>query len=104
MHWYKPLYMGEQAIKQKRKIIRAIKHQKFMPAACVIALSFNQKDLLDIYPVCALMHKQFPKEKLYIVGLAADKEEAFQVVTQIIDEVYQTTGALDIRSWFVNDR
>jgi hypothetical protein len=104
MQWYKPLYIGERACKQKRRMIHAIKYKKWTPTAYVITLSRNGKDLLDIYPSYVLLQKQFPREDLYVVGLAADKEEAFQVVIQIVDDVYQTTGALEIRSWFVHDR
>jgi hypothetical protein len=100
MKWYRPLYMGALAKKNKREIIRKIKSRKFMATACFICLALNEEELLEIYPVYTLVNKRFPVDDLYIVGIAANRFEAFRLVTKIVDDVYQKTGTVDVRGYF----
>lgn len=100
MKWYKPLYVGDMAKKQKREIIRNIKKRKFMACACFICLALNKEELLEIYPVYTLKHKRFPVDDLYILGIASTHGEAIELVTIIINEVYQKTGTVNVRQYF----
>ncbi|KIR01678.1 hypothetical protein P261_00492 [Lachnospiraceae bacterium TWA4] len=59
MDWHKPLYIGEIAKKNKRKIIHAIKARKIRVGAYFICLAFDQRELLEIYPVYVLKKKTF---------------------------------------------
>ena len=36
---------------------------------------------------------------MYIVGVASDKTEAFEVVRSIIEDVYLHTGGFDVRGY-----
>ena len=38
-------------------------------------------------------------DKIYIVGLASDRKEAFDVVRDIIEDVYVHTHGFDLRSY-----
>lgn len=100
MKWHKPLYVGEVAKKHKREIIRNIKKRKFMVRACFICLALNKEELLEIYPVYTLKHSRFPVDDLYILGIAQTYEEALELVTSMIDEVYQKTGTVNVRQYF----
>ena len=43
------------------------------------------------------MSKKIYKEReLLVIGLAGGREEAFEVVRTIVDEVYHATGGFDI--------
>ena len=38
-------------------------------------------------------------EEIYVVGLAKGRDEALNLVRDIIDEVYNATGGFDIREY-----
>ena len=98
MKWYKNLYMGETATDTKHKILRNVVKRRFSNNEYLITISANPDNLLDILPAEVLLQKHYKDntDKLYIVGIANGKEEALEVVRQIIDEVYTNTGEFDI--------
>ena len=68
LNWYKNLYVGDNAKKKQKKLIRKI----------------NQgAGVIDIY----------------LVTLAVNP--ANSLVEQIAEEVYEETGAMDIRGWLL---
>lgn len=96
MKWYDDLYVGSSIIKKTEKIKWKIRHNAGQIDIYVIALASNPQNLLDIIPAQELMQKAYPKKQLYVIGLARGFEEALEVVTQIIDEVYQKTGGFEV--------
>lgn len=99
MTWHENLYVGESIIHKTDKIKWKICHNAGQPSIYVIALASNEQNLLDIIPARELMQKGYPKQKLYIVGLAKGYEEAVEVAVSIVDEVYQATGSFAVRSY-----
>ena len=96
MKWYNNLYVGESIRHKAEKIKWKIRHNAGQIDIYVITKASNPQNLLDIIPAQELMQKAYPKEDLYIIGLAHGMSEAHELVKQIIDEVYQSTGAFDI--------
>lgn len=99
MKWYRHLYMGEQARKNKHKIVKKIRYNQPQIDIYVITLAQNQYDLLDIYPAYVLLQKYFQKQEYFIVGIAKGYKEALEVVTRIVMEVYTQTGTFDIKKY-----
>jgi len=96
MKWYDNLYVGESIRHKTEKIKWKIRHNAGQIDIYVIAKASNPQNLLDIIPAHELMQKSYPKKDLYIIGLAHGMSEAHELVKQIIDEVYQSTGDFDI--------
>lgn len=96
MKWYEHLYAGESIRHKTEKIKWKIRHNAGQINIYVIALASNPQNLLDIIPAQELMQKAYPKKDLYVLGLAHGMDEAYEVVKQIIDEVYQETGGFQI--------
>lgn len=99
MTWHENLYVGESIVHKTNKIKWKICHNAGQLSIYVIALASNEQNLLDIIPARELMQKGYPKQKLYIVGLAKGYEEAVEVAASIVDEVYQATGSFAVRSY-----
>lgn len=99
MKWYKNLYFGETLAPKARQIVNKIRKNKIVPGVFVIALASNAQNLLDIIPVWELMQKGYPAEQVRIIGLAQGKKEALEVVTAIVDEVYQATGDVKVQAY-----
>ena len=100
MKWYKNLYLGEGVQDHATKIINRIKKNKPTIDVYVIALASNADNQLDLIPSWELLQKGYPKENLRIIGLAQGKQEALQVVTDLVDEAYQKTGNANVLEYF----
>lgn len=103
MKWYKKLYLGENAEKQKYKVFGKIRKNKFQIDTYLISLAANSDDLLDILPANILLQPFYKNKKnvenIYIIGIAKGYDEALELVRAIVDEVYQSTGGFDIRGY-----
>lgn len=102
MKWYKDLFLGELISPNAKQVIKRIKKKQMTPGVYVIAFASNPVNLLDIIPAMELLQKGYPKEDLYIVGLAMGIKEAKEVVRQIVDEAYQSTGGVAIKEYLLS--
>ena len=103
MKWYKNLYLGEEIAPKARKIINKIKKNKPTIDVYVIALASNPQNQLDLIPSWELLQKGYPTDRVRVIGLAQGKKEALQLVTSLIDEVYQKTGDVKILEYLQNE-
>ena len=93
MKWYEDLYVGDSIEGKVNRIKWKINHH-------VIAFASNRQNLLDIIPAWELMQKSYPgKKEMQIIGLAKGYAEALELVRSIIEEVYQNTGDVDVKSY-----
>lgn len=99
MKWYKNLYVGESIEHKKKKVIWKIKHNAGMLHTYVITFPSNPDNLLDIIPTTDLMQKAYPKDKLMVIGIAGDYDEALELTRQIVDETYHETGRVDVHNY-----
>lgn len=98
MKWHHPLYMGEEAEKKRKKLMRQMERKHPSPGVYAVTLASNGTDLLDVLPSFMLMRDDiFERE---ILGLAVTKDEAYEVCEQIIMDVYKETGDFKVRSYF----
>lgn len=99
MKWYKKLYVSESIGKKANRIKWRIDHNAGTVSVYVIALSSNPDNLLDIIPAWNLMQAHYPRENVRIIGLARGYDEALELVRVIVDETYQSTSGVDVRSY-----
>ena len=76
LNWYKGLYVGNNAKKKKKKLIRKISQGAGVVDVYLITLAANHRDQLDIFPANELMQKARRKNCPVIVGLACGYWEA----------------------------
>lgn len=99
MEWYRELYTGDSIQGKTERIKWKIIHNAGQLQIYVIALASNPENLFDIIPSWELMQRHYPKRQMLIIGLAKGWDEAVEVVRQIITEVYENTGGVDIRKY-----
>lgn len=104
MIWNQNLYVGDSIVHKISRIKWKILHNAGQIDIYVITLASNQNNLLDIIPSRELLQKGYPKQNLYIVGLAKGYEEAVEVAASIVDEVYRNTGTFAVRSYLFGKR
>jgi lipoprotein NlpI len=102
MRWYHKLYIGKTARSKRYKIVWKVKHHAGMLGVYLITLSSNNENLLDIFDSSLILQPHYKREDMFIVGIACGYDEAVEVATQIIDELYRNTGDFDIRQYLTN--
>ena len=101
--WYPALYLDSVTKKNLRKIKRRMERRKINLRVYCIALASNEKNLLDIYSTNELLFRYYRQKDIKVIGLASSKESAIQLVADIVNDVYQQTGRLDVRTFFKED-
>lgn len=88
MVWYEHLYLGEIAAKKQYRILRKI-NKRLLSKAYVITLPANPANILEVHSYNELLQRHFETRNLFIVGLAHGKEEAMELVQDIIMDCYR---------------
>lgn len=101
MRFYKYLYVQEQLIKKKEKIIDKLKQKKILLRCHVIALASNPKNQLDIFDSKFLFQPGFPTEDMFVVGIVKSHEDAIEFVENLVKDVYNETKRTDVRSYIL---
>ena len=99
MKVYKKLYVGSNASKDKKKILRGLEKKELQPDIYAITLPAGKSDMLDIIPAFTLKYPLFKDVRvaeLYLVGIARGKTEAFDVVARIVEDTIKAGSAYDI--------
>ena len=104
MRWYKELYVSDTIGRKVNRIKWKIKHNAGTIGVYVISLSANPDNLLDIIPAHYLLQKAYPKKEMYIIGLAQGYDDALELTTRIIQDIYDKTGAVELKSYFDKEK
>lgn len=65
-----------------------------------IAMASNSNNLFDIYNTNEFLFRYYRQKEIKVIGLASSRESAFKMVADIVNNVYQQTGKLDVRTFF----
>lgn len=98
---YRHLYVSEFLEKKKEKILKKLSKNQFQPGVYLITLAQNPDDQLDFYSTLLLKQHVYEDTPIFVVGIAEGYDDAVDMVAVITDEVYQNTGAADIRSYIM---
>ena len=101
MKFYKYLYVQEELLKKKEKIISKLKQKKILLSCHVVALSSTEKNQLDIYSSKFLFQPGFPTEDLFVVAIVKRYEDALEFVENLLKDVYNETKRTDMRSYIL---
>ncbi len=101
MIWYKDFYAGESIERKKERVKWKILHHAGQLDIYVIALSSNPANLLDIIPAWELMQKHYSKHNMMVIGIDKGYDNAIELAGEIVKEVYQKTGNLAVRDYFL---
>ena len=85
-----PLFTTKKTENRVEEIRRKIRTGAGMTGICLITVATTGKDVLDILPAPMMKQPSFRKRDLDVVGIAEDKDAAFELVGRIFAE-YQKT-------------
>ncbi len=97
MKWYNNLYVGHRAERRRHKIIKQAIRNKPQLGVYFITLPVNENNSLEIYPSYVLLQNHYRKKEMFIVGIGEGREEALEVMEQIIMDCYKQTGQFLVR-------
>lgn len=98
MKWHKKLYYGTSILQPQWAKFQINFGKKSKGYYC-IALSKSSENLLDIYESQFLRTIHLNTDDVYIIGIAGSKSEAYDVVRDIIEDVYLKTRGYDIKNF-----
>lgn len=101
--WYDNLYVDSVIRKKQEKVKSKIEKGKLSFHVYCIAFASNGNNLFDIIDTNELLFQYYKRKDIYILGLAAGKENAFELVTNMIEEIYCNTGDFQVRNYFKFD-
>ena len=99
MQWREPLYLGRKVMPHQakyRKLLETLsetEHKKLN--FYVIVSPANEQNLMELIPASHLKQNYYRAETMSILGLAADKKEAFELCHKMIRDCYVGNGVID---------
>lgn len=97
--WYPDLYLGQRAMKKKRKLIAQVNRGRFYPGLYLITEAANGVDQLDIVDSRCILEKRVRELLPPVVGMAIGYEEAMDVLLDLTQETYEATGTANILTY-----
>lgn len=101
LKWLDNYYIGKE-IKKPEKIRGKIDSGKPAAGVYLITLSENPGNILEILPAVTLVQKAAYAVCPMIVGMTKGKDNAIELVKDILEEVYGKTGAFQVEEYLKN--
>lgn len=101
LKWHKNYYKGPN-VKNVTGIRLKLIQGKPVPGIYLITLSENPHNLLEILPALTLIQETAARICPEIIGIAKGKEEALELITDMVQTVYEETGELNIKEYWKN--
>lgn len=101
IQWTSRVYVGEGLRKKKDKVIASINKRRITHDIYCIAFASQPDNLFDIMNANELLWPHYQKMDIRILGLAKGKDEALNLVKDMLMEIYNNTGAFGVREYFI---
>ena len=94
------LYLGK-GIKRKKldKLKRRLENKPLFSSVVLITLSRNPTDQLEIYEARQLQQSYYKKYPPFVIGIAANREEAVEMVEQLVQECLDERGDCALKEY-----
>lgn len=99
MEFLQELYLGEKITPKVDQIVKKIMNSQIVPDVYLLAMPSHPDNMLDLIPQWEILQKGYPKDRLRIVGLAANKKEAIGLFQFLVEESLEKTESADIRAY-----
>lgn len=95
------LYVGKTISTKEQEIVKKIYNHQLVPDLYLLTFSSNSDNMLELIPEREILQKNYPDQYLKVIGIANGKNEAIQVLQDIIAESIQKTKSPDIREYLI---
>lgn len=98
--WYDNLYVDKLLENKEKKIMNRINEGKLSLHIYCITLASNGNNLFDIMNANELLFNYYKRRDIFILGLALGRENAIEIVAEMVDEIYKNTGDFKVRDYY----
>jgi len=98
--WSSHIYLGKSIKRRRDKIIASINNKELVYGVYCITFASHPDNLFDIISAHELLYPHYQNSQIHIVGLAGGKMEAYELVQDMLMEVYKKTGKFGVRTYF----
>jgi len=99
--YYNNLYIDTKLMKKKEQLKEQLEKNEWHSHMHLIILAKEAQNHLEFFSTRMLKQEVFAPTTLFVVGFAAGYDEAREMVRDIVEEVYQKTGSVDIRRFLL---
>lgn len=101
IYWYQNLYMDEKVAKNPKKCKkRVLRRRPWKKSYVVITLAANSENLFDIMETRQLFFRRYSYLDIYVVGLAANQEEARSLLQKIVEKMWTEDTSVRVEDFF----
>lgn len=90
--------MDEKVKKRPERYRKIIDQKKFVRGCYCITTPINEQNCLDIYSSREFWFQYYQEQDIQIVGLAANRYGAEQILCELVQDVYHTYGEVNAKS------
>lgn len=99
--WSNQLFISKSINKRDLKSIKKkVNKNIFLKDVYCITFASNTDDLFEIYNIKQFVFPYYKKKDIHILGLAKSKEEAYELIIEMIEDIYKETGEFKVRGYF----
>lgn len=102
MRFHNKLYIGE-SIKHPQRVKWKLRVAAGQFQVYLIVISNNKENQLECFHNSLLKQKFFRRQKLYVVGIAGNYEEAMELIQRITQECVSKTNTANIKAFLMNE-
>jgi len=88
LKWSEDLFVGEKIKDTLEEVRAALDKGELTDGPHLVCISANPANLFDIIPAKELRLSIYKEYDLKVVGIGADKDEAVELVRQMIEKMY----------------
>lgn len=88
IYWYRHLYMDETVKRNPKKCMKRVERRRpWKKNYYAVTLAANPDNLFDIMGTRQMFFRRYAYLDMFVVGLAASKDEAVEILQQIVEKM-----------------
>ena len=96
LKWHKNCFVGKN-VRDLERIQEKLENRRLVPGIYLLVLSENPRNIMEMFPAVTLLQRTAADLCPEIIGIALGKEEAVSLAEEIIRQVYEETGDVQVK-------
>lgn len=101
LKWHKNCFVGKN-VRDLERIQEKLENRRLVPGIYLLVLSENPQNIMELFPAVTLLQRTAADLCPEIIGIALGKEEAVSLAEEIIRQVYEETGDVQVKEYLKN--
>ena len=101
LKWHNNCFVGKN-VRDLERIQEKLENRRLVPGIYLLVLSDNPRNIMELFPAVTLLQRTAADLCPEIIGIALGKEEAVSLAEEIIRQVYEETGDVQVKEYLKN--